>query len=216
MARVKVPQILIATIENAFNRLLSLDPEAAQQLAAMEGRLICLQLEGLNIRLFIFPDAEDVMILDDFDGEADTTISGTPIALIKLGLSSDSQSEMFAGDVTITGDLKLGRQFNQLFASLDLDWEEQLSKITGDMAAHTLGNISRSLFSWNNRNTNSMKMNMGEYLQEEIRYIPSQNEVDGFMQDVNALRNDVSRLEARLKKIEQQKQKTASDAEAKE
>ena len=216
MASVKVPQILIATIENAFNRLLSLDPEAAQQLAAMEGRIICLQLEGINIRLFIFPDAEDVMILDDFDGEADTTISGTPIALIKLGLASDSQAEMFAGDVTITGDLKLGRQFNQLFESLDLDWEEQLSKITGDMAAHTLGNISRSLFSWNNRNTNSMKMNMGEYLQEEIRYIPSQNEVDGFMQDVNALRNDVSRLEARLKKIEQQKQQTASDTEAKE
>lgn len=212
----KVPQILIATIENAFNRLLSLDPEAAQQLAAMEGHIICLQLEGINIRLFIFPDAEDVMILDDFDGEADTTISGTPIALIKLGLASDSQAEMFAGDVTITGDLKLGRQFNQLFASLDLDWEEQLSKITGDMAAHTLGNISRSLFSWNNRNTNSMKMNMGEYLQEEIRYIPSQNEVDGFMQDVNTLRNDVSRLEARLKKIEQQKQQTASDTEAKE
>lgn len=212
----KVPQILIATIENAFNRLLSLDPEAAQQLAAMEGRIICLQLEGLNIRLFIFPDAEDVMILDDFDGEADTTISGTPIALIKLGLASDSQAEMFAGDVTITGDLKLGRQFNQLFASLDLDWEEQLSKITGDMAAHTLGNISRSLFSWNNRNTNSMKMNMSEYLQEEIRYIPSQNEADGFMQDVNTLRNDVSRLEARLKKIEQQKQQTASDTEAKE
>lgn len=212
----KVPQILIATIENAFNRLLSLDPEAAKQLAAMEGRIICLQLEGINIRLFIFPDAEDVMILDDFDGEADTTISGTPIALAKLGLASDSQAEMFTGDVTITGDLKLGRQFNQLFASLDLDWEEQLSKITGDMAAHTLGNISRSLFSWNSRNTNSMKMNMGEYLQEEIRYIPSQNEVDGFMHDVNTLRNDISRLEARLKKIEQQKQKTASDTEAKE
>lgn len=212
----KVPQILIATIENAFNRLLSLDPEAAQQLAAMEGRIICLQLEGINIRLFIFPDAEDVMILDDFDGEADTTISGTPIALAKLGLASDSQAEMFAGDVTITGDLKLGRQFNQLFASLDLDWEEQLSKITGDMAAHTLGNITRSLFSWNSRNTNSMKMNMGEYLQEEIRYLPSQNETDGFMRDVNTLRNDISRLEARLKKIEQQKQQTASDIEAKE
>lgn len=211
----KVPQILIATIENAFNRLLALDPEAVQQLAAMEGRIICLQLEGLNIQLYLFPDAEDVMILDDFDGDADTTISGTPIALAKLGLASDSQAEMFAGDVTITGDLKLGRQFNRLFASLDLDLEEQLSKVTGDMAAHTLGNITRSLFSWNDRNTNSMKMNVSEYLQEEVRYMPSQNEVDGFMHDVNTLRNDLSRLEARLQKMEQKKQQTILDTEAK-
>lgn len=209
----KVPQILIATIENAFNRLLSLDPEAVQQLAAMEGRIICLQLEGLNIQLYLFPDAEDVMILDDFDGDADTTISGTLIALAKLGLANDSQAEMFAGDVTITGDLKLGRQFNKLFASLDLDWEEQLSKVTGDMAAHTLGNISRTLFSWNNRNTDSMKMNVSEYLQEEVRVMPSQNEADAFMHDVDTLRNDVSRLEARLNKIEQQ---VSSDAEAKQ
>lgn len=209
----KVPQILIATIENAFNRLLSLDPEAAQQLAAMEGRIICLQLEGLNIQLYLFPDAEDVMILDDFDGDADTTISGTLIALAKLGLANDSQAEMFAGDVTITGDLKLGRQFNKLFASLDIDWEEQLSKVTGDMAAHTLGNISRTLFSWNNRNTVSMKMNVSEYLQEEVGYIPSQNEADAFMHDVDTLRNDVSRIEARLNKIEQQ---ISSNSEAKQ
>ena len=201
----KVPQILIATIENAFNRLLALDPEAKAQLAAMEGRIICLQLEGINIRLYLFPDAEDVMILDDFDGEADTTISGTPLALAKLGMAKNSQAEMFEGEVTITGDLKLGGQFNRLFASLDIDWEEQLSKVTGDMAAHTLGNISRSYFSTKKRNVNSMKMNMGEYLQEEVRYLPSQNEVDAFMSDVDILRNDVSRFEARLKKLEQKK-----------
>jgi len=211
----KVPQILIATLENAFNRLLALDPEAADQLVAMSGRIICLHIEGLNIRLFLFPDAEDVMILDDFDGEADTVISGTPLALLKLGMADDSQSEMFAGDVSISGDLKLGRQFNRLFASLDIDWEEQLSKLTGDMAAHTLGNISRTLFSMSQRNSDSMKMNAGEYLQEEVHYLPSQNEVDVFMQYIATLRNDVSRFEARLKKLEKQ-QKTADNEAGKQ
>jgi len=211
---VKVPQIVIAGIENAFNRLLSLEPAAAAQLAAMEGRIICLQFEGLNIRLYLFPDAQDVMILDDFDADADTTISGTPLALVRLGMASDSQAEMFAGDVSITGDLKLGRQFNRLLASLDLDWEELLAKVTGDMAAHTLGNISRSIFSWKKRNNDSMQMNIGEYLQEEIHYLPGQNETGAFMQDVDKLRDDVSRLEARLKKLQQKKQ-DSSDNKAK-
>lgn len=200
-----VPQILIATIENAFNRLLSLDPESATQLAAMEGRIVCLHIEGLNIKLYIFPAIDDIMILDEFDGDADTTISGTPVALAKLGLANDSQSEMFVGDVTITGDLKLGRQFNYLLASLDIDWEEQLSKVVGDMAAHTLSNLSQNIFSWKKRNRNSMKMNMSEYLQEEIHYLPSQSETNEFLSGVDRLRNDVSRLEARLKKLEENK-----------
>lgn len=198
----KLPEVLIATLENAFNRLLALDPEAATQLAAMEGRIICLQLDGINIKLYLFPSAEDVMILDNFDAEPDTTISGTPLALARLGMSTDSQAEMFAGDVKISGDLKLGSQFNRLLASLDIDWEEQLSKVTGDMAAHTLGNITRSISALKSRNRESMKMNMGEYLQEEIHYLPSRNELEIFLKDVDELRNDVSRFKARLNKLE--------------
>lgn len=201
----KVPEILIATIESAFNRLLSLDPEAATQLAELEGRIICLQLDGLNIHLYLFPSADDIMILDDFDGEADTTIQGTPVALARLGLSSDKQAEMFEGEVKISGDVRLGRKFNRLFASLDIDWEEQLSKLIGDMAAHTLGNITRQLFSWQQRNEQSMKMNTSEYLQEEVHYLPAQNQADSFYHAVDQLRNDVARMEARINKLEQQK-----------
>lgn len=200
-----MPQIITATIETAFNRLLALDPETAVQLGEMEGRIICLQLDGLNIRLYLFPSADEVMILDEFDGEADTTIAGTPLALAKLGTTPDKQAEMFGGDVSITGDLKLGRKFNRVFASLDIDWEEQLSKLVGDMAARALGNLSRSLFSWNDRNQHSMKMNMGEYLQEEIHYIPSRNETEHFLKKVDQLRDDVSRFEARLSRLEASK-----------
>ncbi len=199
-----MPQIITATIETAFNRLLALDPESATQLAEMEGRIICLQLDGLNIKLYLFPSADEVMILDDFDGEADTTISGTPIALAKLGMAADKQAEMFAGDVTISGDLKLGRKFNRVFASLDIDWEEQLSKVVGDMAARSFGNLTRSLFSWHERNQQSMKMNVGEYLQEEVQYLPSKNEIDYFCKQVDECRDEVSRIEARLQRLENQ------------
>jgi len=209
---VKLPEVLIATLEKAFNRFLALDPEAAGQLAAMEGRVICLQLEAINIRLYLFPSAEDVMILDSFDAEADTTISGTPLALARLGMAADSQAEMFSGDVKISGDLKLGSQFNRLLGSLDIDWEEQLSKFTGDMAAHTLGNLSRSIGAVKQRNKDAMKMNMGEYLQEEIQYLPSRNETDLFIKDVDTVRNDVARFKARLNKLAQQALKKSSDS----
>jgi len=208
---VKLPEVLIATLENAFNRILALDPEAVSQLAAMQGRIICLQLDAINVRLYLLPSAAEVMVFDGFDAAADTTISGTPLALAKLGMAEDSQAEMFSGEVKISGDLKLGRQFSRLLASLDIDWEEQLSKVTGDMTAHTVANIGRSLFSLKKRNSASMKMNMGEYLQEEIHYLPSRNETESFLKDIDDLRNDVSRLKARLQKMEQKKIQDSSD-----
>ncbi|MDH5391882.1 MAG: SCP2 sterol-binding domain-containing protein [Gammaproteobacteria bacterium] len=207
----KLPEVLIATLENAFNRILALDPEAVSQLAAMQGRIICLQLDAINVRLYLLPSAAEVMVFDGFDAAADTTISGTPLALAKLGMAEDSQAEMFSGEVKISGDLKLGRQFSRLLASLDIDWEEQLSKVTGDMTAHTVANIGRSLFSLKKRNSASMKMNMGEYLQEEIHYLPSRNETESFLKDIDDLRNDVSRLKARLQKMEQKKIQDSSD-----
>lgn len=197
-----IPQVLIAAMEGAFNRYLSLDPEASDRLVSLEGRVIALDITGLGLQFYLFPAADGVMILEDFDAEADTTLTGTPLAFARLGLSDDSQSEMFAGEVKISGDLRLGRQFNNILGSLEIDWEELLSQYIGDVAAHKLGNLGRDLLAWGRRNVTSMQQNTGEYLQEEVRFLPSQAEVDGFLADVDSLRNDLSRLEARLKKLE--------------
>jgi ubiquinone biosynthesis protein UbiJ len=201
-----LPQIAIAAFERAFNQFIALDPEASGQLAALEGHVICLEITGLNIRLYLFPSADDVMILDQFDADADTTISGSPLALLRLGLSSNAQAEMFEGDVKITGDLRLGSKFNRMLASLDIDWEELAAKGMGDMAARSLGNLTRGLFAWQQRTTESMLLNTGEYLQEEIDYLPSRNETQAFMTDVDKLRDGVARVEARIKRLQTNKE----------
>ena len=43
-----------------------------------------------------------------------------------------------------------------------------------------------------------MRQNLSEYLQEESRAVPSRHEVDTFRQQVDTLRDDVARFEARL------------------
>ena len=41
-----------------------------------------------------------------------------------------------------------------------------------------------------------------EYLQEESRYLPQQDEVNKFLAAVDVLRNDVERLDARVKRLQ--------------
>jgi ubiquinone biosynthesis protein UbiJ len=46
-----------------------------------------------------------------------------------------------------------------------------------------------------------MGANIREYLQEESRDVPSRYEADRFADNVSALRDDVDRLEARVRRL---------------
>ena len=194
-----LPQLFIASIETAFNQYISLDPNALSRFEDMEGKVIEINFKGLNESLFLFPGMDGIMVMNDFDAEADTTLSGTPIALARLSLSENAAPVLFSGEVTISGDTSLGHQFKKILSQLDIDWEEQLSRYTGDMVAHQLGNMARDFSKWFSRSKDSMFMDAGEYLQEESHLIPARAEIDKFISQVDSLRDATDRLQARIK-----------------
>ena len=72
----------------------------------------------------------------------------------------------------------------------------------GDVAAHQIGNVARTAFGFARRARDTLLQNVAEYLQEEGRDVPSRTEAEEFLQGVDRLRDDVDRLEARLKLLE--------------
>jgi ubiquinone biosynthesis accessory factor UbiJ len=104
--------------------------------------------------------------------------------------------------VEISGDTHLGHQFGEFMAGLDIDWEEQLSRLTGDVIAHEIGNAARGLLDWGSRQTRTFEQNLQEYLQEELRMTPSRLEIEPFLADVDRLRDDVERLDARISRLQ--------------
>jgi ubiquinone biosynthesis protein UbiJ len=196
-----LPQALISALETACNKYLALDDETLPRFANFEGRVIAIEILAVNHTLFLFPSADGVMILADFDGEVDTTISGSPMALAKLGLADDSASILFGGEVRISGDTRLGHQFKNVLQQMQIDWEEHLSRYVGDMAAHQLGNAARDFTKWLHRTTSSLYMDVGEYLQEESQLVAGKAEINHFVQQVDALRDAVERIEARFARL---------------
>jgi ubiquinone biosynthesis protein UbiJ len=51
-----------------------------------------------------------------------------------------------------------------------------------------------------------LRQNVSEYLQEESRTVPSRYETDVFRKQVETLRDDVARFEARLKRFEAERE----------
>jgi len=197
-------QVFSVTIETSLNRYIQLDPEALSRFSELEGKIIALEIRGINQTMFLFPSADGFMVLADFDEEADAIISGTPIALAKLGLAEDPRDQLFNGEVEITGDTRLANQFSRLFSQLNIDWEELLAQNVGDIAAHKMGNMFRDMAQWVKRSTQSVNLDAGEYLQEEVHLSPANAELRNFIQKVDEVREGTDRLVARINLIKNQ------------
>lgn len=198
-----------AGLETALNTALRLDPEAFSRLEKFSGKVIAVELEGLDLTLYLLPGANGISLMSHYPAESDTTLSGTPLAMAKMAFGSDASKVLFAGEVTIRGDVETGQHFKRLLDELDVEWEEQLSRYSGDLVAHKLGNMVRATTAWGQQALNILGQDAAEYLQQEGQDLPLPTVVQQFMQQVDGLRDDTARLEARLARLRQNLKATA-------
>jgi ubiquinone biosynthesis accessory factor UbiJ len=197
----QIPAALLATIEGALNRYLALDPEGARGLAPIQGRIIGLEVEGLGIRLTLIPGADRLQLFGAYDATPDCLIRGAPLALLRMLTAERKESAIGGGGVAIEGDSSIGHELAKALAGLDVDWEEQLSRVVGDPIAHPVGEGLRGMARWGRRSAETLRADLKEYLEEEARLLPSRYEINSFLADVDTLRDDVERLEARLDRL---------------
>jgi len=198
---VSIGEASLALLEQAINRYLALDPEAHRGLKRLHGRVIGIDLVGLGQRLYLVPGPAGIQVFGHYEGEPDCVLRGTPLALMRMQDQKGSTEQLFGGQVEIEGDTELGHRFGKFLGSLDIDWEEQLSHLTGDVVAHRLGSLVRRLTDWGGRSAHTLGKDLQEYLQEEARLLPTRYELEGFYRDVDTLRHDVDRLEARIRRL---------------
>ena len=194
---------LLSAMEAAINQLFALDPETFKRLARFKGKIVAFHVNDINQSFYFFPDQQGIQIVSHYEGDADTMISGSLLAFARMALADEKTktASVFKGDIKITGDMALGQHFQALFQQLDIDWEEHISRITGDVIAHSLGNAARGLFAWGRQASQTTAMDVSEYLQYETRDIASGPEVEHFNSQIDTLRSDVDRAEARLNRL---------------
>ena len=129
-------------------------------------------------------------------------LRGTPLGMARLGLGGSTEKTLFSGDVTIDGDVETGQAFKSILDEIDIDWEEQLSKLTGDVIAHQLGNAARHARKIFRHSRNTLQKDIDEYLHEELRVLPARIETENFSADVTRINMDTERLAARIKRLQ--------------
>ena len=196
-----LPATLLAGLEAALNRYLRLDPDAMAGMAALQPRSIAIELQPLQLTLYVVPGEHGVRLRSRLETEPDTVLRGTPLGLAQLGLGSQSGKPLFSGNVSIEGDVETGQAFKAILDEMDIDWEEQISRLTGDVIAHQLGNTARRAVAALRRGRLTLEQDLNEYLHEELRLLPARVEIENFSADVAALAMDTDRLAARIGRL---------------
>jgi ubiquinone biosynthesis protein UbiJ len=190
-------------LESAVNRYLGMDPASGARLSGLDGRVIALELRGLDLRLVFRVQGRGIAIVDEPGLKPDTVLRGTPIGIARLGLGgSKATGSLFSGEVEIAGDVETGQAFKAVLDAIDIDWEEQLARVTGDVVAHQLGNAARHTGTWLVHARLTLEQNLSEYLQEELRVLPTRIEIENLIEDIDRLAMDADRLEARLRRLQ--------------
>ena len=186
-----------AALEQLANDYLALSPGAAEKMSHLHGRIVRVELLGLNVSFQVIPGPGRLQILERTEGAPDCTLRGTPLALLGMANTAESSARLFAGEVEIVGDTELAHRFGEILRSMDIDWEEQLSRLTGDIVAHQIGNQARGALRWGRQTLQTLGLDLSEYLREELSLLPGRPEIDAFLAEVDDVRDGVERLEAR-------------------
>jgi ubiquinone biosynthesis protein UbiJ len=193
---------LTRTLAFIINRCLTMDPATCARLAELDGRVIAVELRGLDVRLVFRVQGAGIAFTDDPELKPGTLLRGTPISLARLGLGrGNTADKLFSGAVEIDGDVETGQAFKSILDDIEIDWEEQLARYTGDTLAHQLGNAARRVDRWLQHGRLTMEKNLSEYLQEELRLVPTRIEIENLLEDIGRLGMDADRLEARLRRL---------------
>lgn len=189
----------LASAEKMLNAALRYDPATRIGLARLEGKIIALQITTPGINIFIMPMDDELRLMGNWDGDVDTRITGSLLALAQL-----SQTEIHNlkdSGVTVMGDLSLLADLQRLVKNLDVDWEEMLSQFTGDIIGHQAAQLIRAKFGWAKDRAKSAQRLTSEFLTEELKTLPGKPELDDFYRQVDDLRLAVDRAAARVEAI---------------
>jgi ubiquinone biosynthesis protein UbiJ len=169
---------------------------------------------GKSVRLDFLLAKATLVILENGNlavaGETnipDATVTIPPGLLLRL-IAKDESAKM---QIRVEGDTHLASELSKVFSNIRWDYEDDLSKVVGDIPASKLGQFLRKSTSTVKATGTNLSEMLFEYWQEEKPMIAKKRHVEQFNQAVDILRADVDRLEKRFDKLMQQPSNPHSD-----
>lgn len=187
-------------IQAMVDRNVGGSPRARELLALLDGRSLRLDVRFMPWQIMTAASAGRLLV-SRTRGTADVIISGSPLGLLSM-LREDPQQVIRRGDVRIDGDSAVAERFQELLELLRPDLEAELAQLVGDVPAYGIGSLVKRALDYGQQVARTGASNVGEYLAHERRDLVPRAEAQQFIEQVDALREAVDRIAARVERLE--------------
>ena len=191
--------IILSAQEVILNRYLNLDPESKAHLRKLSGKVI--KVEWVPLTYYWLFKSDSIYLSKDYNGPTDLILRGSTFDFLRVAFIKKDKA-LTDIPLQVLGDMEFGKQFKEFFSNLEIDYEEQLSKLLGDVTAYPMIQILKTIRCWTRQNIENLGENLTNYVQTEMNWLVSDEELQLFFSDIDELRNDCARLEARIKMLE--------------
>jgi len=189
--------LVTAVIETSLNTLVNDDPNLVRRLSRLKGQVIQVHLKELNKSLtFVF--SQQIDVLADYEAKPDCYLSLNLSVLPELREQANITKLIKQDKLILEGDIQLAQKFAQLMTDCKPDLEEWLSRVTGDVVAHTVVQGAKNVGSFLYQQAEKQQSNFAQALTEEWKIAPAPLEIAYFCDQVDELKSSVSRLESKL------------------
>ncbi len=185
-----------------LNRYIELDEERAAGLDQIKGKLIRLYIRELDKTLLLRIEQRYIQQESDLDIEADVEISISLKILPEFLVGANQDKLIKNGGIEIKGDAHVASVFQNTLREIEVDWEELVSRYTGDAVAYQMGQGAKAIHSFVSSLGENLRQDLRDYLQDNVQAAATKDEVEQFIQDVDGVRAQADRLEARLNRLQ--------------
>tara|TARA_B100001057_G_scaffold69831_1_gene63676 strand:+ start:19903 stop:20499 length:597 start_codon:yes stop_codon:yes gene_type:complete len=166
----------------------------------LEGKILSIQIKNTSHFFNVIMISNELNLHTNKEN-FDVQISGSLISFTNL-LRDNSSDALRDGSIGINGDVAVAQKFQKLFEMIKPDIEEELSHVVGDVMANNIVKFSKKTGDWMLNTRDILQENIKEYLQEEIKLMPSKYEFNFFSKEVSKIRDDIERLEKKINEFQ--------------
>lgn len=175
-----------------------------KHLVTFAGKVVQFDIAFIKTNLVILEDGSLGIATDN--AMTDASIHIPPSLALRL-LAKDESAKLH---IKIDGDTHLAAEIGKILQHMRWDFEEDLSKVIGDIPANQAVSLSRKLLKSTKKQSINLAEMLTEFWQEEKPILAKKWRVEKFNTDVDALRSDFARLEKRLAKLTKNNQESST------